>query len=70
LQKNRETVEMKTPRGKIFYTLDRSDPRLAGGQVSPKAKAYQGPIEVQPKMTINGRTLIDGDWSPLREVDF
>jgi CotH protein/chitobiase/beta-hexosaminidase-like protein len=70
LQKNRETVEMKAPRGKIFYTLDRSDPRLIGGQVSPKAKAYEGPIPVQPRMTVNGRTLIDGDWSPLREVDF
>jgi hypothetical protein len=70
LQKSRETLEMKAPRGKIFYTLDRSDPRLVGGQVSPKAKAYEGPIEVQPRMTVSARSLIDGDWSSLREVDF
>ena len=33
---------MLAPAGRIFYTLDGTDPRLPGGDLSPEAFEFQG----------------------------
>jgi hypothetical protein len=63
-------IEMIAPRGKIYYTLDGSEPRLAGGKVSPKAKAYDSPVTVDGNVVAKARVLLESDWSPLTEAEF
>jgi hypothetical protein len=52
--------------GKIFYTLDGSDPRQAGGEPSPSAKPYEAPIRLgsTAKLLVRVRTE-DVMWGPL-----
>jgi hypothetical protein len=68
LRKDANTLVMKAAQGKVFYTLDQSDPRLVGGKVSPAARAYEQPVEGQPKTIVKARALVDGDWSPVVEI--
>jgi hypothetical protein len=63
-------VQMNAQRGKIYYTLDSSDPRLAGGKLSPKAKAYDSPVAVDGNVVAKARVLLENDWSPLTEAEF
>ncbi len=53
-------------KGSIYYTTNGSDPRLAGGKISPNAKKYDGPIKPNGRNTvIKARVLSGGDWSAL-----
>ena len=57
----------------IYYTLDGSDPRLAGGAVSPTALVYSGPVNLNAIATVRSRVLsnaVAGEWSPLTEAVF
>jgi len=54
----------------IYYTMDGSDPRLEGGEVSPTALVYDSPINVSERTTIKARIKNRATWSPLRESDF
>lgn len=56
--------------GEIYYTLDGSDPRLAGGAVSPAARVFSNPISLARKTTIRARVLDGGNWSALVEAEF
>jgi hypothetical protein len=50
--------------GKIYYTLDGSDPRLPGGTISPKALEYKEAIPFQPDLCVMARVRSDfGLWS-------
>lgn len=59
--------------GTIYYTLDGSDPRTAGGGVSPTAIAYSGTINLTDATRVRARVLDTAqsgtadDWSA--EVD-
>ncbi len=59
--------------GTIYYTLDGTDPRVAGGGLSPSAIAYSGPINLTDSTCVRARvrdTAQSGtanDWSA--EVD-
>ena len=64
------SIEMNAPRGKIYYTLDGSDPRLIGGKLSPTAKAYDGPVVVSGKVAAKARVRLNEDWSPMTEAEF
>jgi hypothetical protein len=66
-QKDGSRVEVKAPRGKIFYTLDGSDPRGIGGTLSPQAKPNEGALSLPINAVAKARVLLDGDWSPLTE---
>jgi hypothetical protein len=66
-QKDGSRVEVKAPRGKIFYTLDGSDPRGIGGTLSPRAKPNDGPLSLPMNGVAKARVLVDEDWSPLTE---
>ena len=56
--------------GTVYYTLDGSDPRLPGGDLSPLAEAYSGAITLSESVVIKARTLDDGTWSALHEAEF
>jgi hypothetical protein len=70
LAQSDSSVEMKAARGKIYYTLDGSDPRLIGGKISPMAKPYEQPVAISGKVVAKARLLLDDDWSALTEADF
>ncbi|MGI9456648.1 MAG: CotH kinase family protein, partial [Aeoliella sp.] len=56
--------------GTIYYTLDGSDPRLAGGAINGGAIAYSDDFELPNHATVSARLLLDGDWSAMIQADF
>ena len=55
----------------IYYTLDGSDPRLAGGGLNPSAIQFTGsPFNLLESTTVYARVLNNGVWSPLSVADF
>lgn len=59
------------PDRNVFYTIDGSDPRLAGGAVAGSATIYGGPIAINTAITIKTRArLSSGEWSALTEAEF
>ena len=57
--------------GTIYYTTDGSDPRLAGGGVSPTALIYSGAVPLSSLVTIKSRVKsAGGEWSALTEAYF
>jgi hypothetical protein len=56
-------VTLSASKGKVFYTIDGSDPRAAGGRVSPAAVEYQTPVVLKPGQVLRARTSLDGRWS-------
>ncbi len=66
-------LSMNAPAGVIYYALDGSDPRLAGGAVAPGAMQYTGPVEqTQPAvgLDVKARVLSGTQWSALEEAVF
>ncbi|NQT82999.1 lamin tail domain-containing protein, partial [bacterium] len=51
------TLTMTRPAGTIYYTLDGSDPRSPGGEVSTRALAYDGPITLVDTTNVTARAL-------------
>ena len=55
----------------IYFTLDGSDPRAMGGEVSGQAIAYDGtPLTVADTTTVTSRWLRDAEWSVLDVAEF
>ncbi|QDV72312.1 lamin tail domain-containing protein [Botrimarina mediterranea] len=56
----------------IYYTLDGSDPRLAGGATNPSALSGAGPIvvDVTTPLRVLARVKNGADWSPLIDATF
>ena len=54
----------------LYYTLDGSDPRLAGGGISPAAKVYAGAFPLAASGGVTVRTLNGSTWSPVDAVTF
>jgi hypothetical protein len=59
-----------TPAGTIWYSLDGSDPRLAGGGVSSTALRYTGPVALSKSAQVKARALSGTTWSALNEAVF
>ena len=60
-------VVLSTTAGKVYYTLDGSDPRSPGGAVAGGAKLYQSPIAVPAGGKLFARVWQNERWSgPLR----
>ncbi len=51
--------------GTIYYTLDGSDPRAAGGRPSAQAQPAKGSISVRPGQTLHARAQRGDHWSGL-----
>jgi len=49
--------------GKIYYTLDGSDPRAPGGAVSSKARLYETAIPLKEPVRIFARVWVRNRWS-------
>lgn len=64
------TLSLSAQKGTIYYTMDGSDPRLAGGSINPEAWIYSGPITLISSCTIKVRVLDGVEWSPLNEGDY
>src|SRR5205814_4659290 len=56
--------------GTIYYTIDGSDPRLAGGVLSPSAIAYSGSINLSSSRRVEARVLDGTTWSALQQATF
>lgn len=63
-------VELASSTGTIYYTLDGSDPWLAGGRIAPNAIGYDGAFVLQPDQVVKARILHNDQWSPLRQAEF
>jgi hypothetical protein len=67
----RLTISNPNESGTVYYTLDGTDPRLAGGAVAPGALRYQGaPLALAEIQRVKARALKDREWSALVEADF
>ena len=58
------------PAGQVWYTLDGSDPRLPGGQISPVASEYSSPVSIDANVTVRARVWTGFEWSALNEATF
>ncbi|MSU36276.1 MAG: hypothetical protein EXS36_14505 [Pedosphaera sp.] len=58
------------PDGDIYYTLDNSDPRLAGGNIGGSATKYTQPLDIGSSVTVNARLYVKKQWSPLETSTF
>ncbi len=58
--------------GQVYFTLDDSDPRLIGGEISAKAIAVDGEFSMvlNAPCVLNARAYKDGKWSPMRQIKF
>ena len=62
---------ISAPNGDIFYTVDGSDPRLVGGNISAKAKLYSSSFVPPGKISpISARAKDGSDWSGLTAATF
>ncbi|PYI86204.1 MAG: hypothetical protein DME26_09490 [Verrucomicrobia bacterium] len=56
-------LAMRASAGKIYYTLDGSDPRVPGGSVLKKARVYDAPIVIDPNVRVFARVRREDTWS-------
>jgi hypothetical protein len=58
--------------GTLYYTTNGSDPRVAGGAVSPSALVYTGPITISTSQAVKARLFntTTSVWSPLAVAEF
>ena len=58
--------------GTIYYTLDGTDPRLAGGGIAPQARVWAaGVVAITNDLTLNVRVRTSaGQWSALAQPTF
>jgi hypothetical protein len=56
-------LELHARQGKVYYTLDGSDPRAPGGAVSGAAKPYKSSIVLNDNATVFCRTTDGTRWS-------
>jgi len=64
------SILSSTPRIKIYYTTDGSDPRLVGGARNPNALEYTGPLELLDDAVVKTRVQTGRVWSALTEAKF
>jgi len=61
------SLALKSVVGKVYFTIDGTDPRLPGGAVSPTAHAFEQPLSVTNTLRIFARTQKENRWSsPLK----
>ncbi|MBI4657586.1 MAG: CotH kinase family protein [Verrucomicrobia bacterium] len=66
----RESPANQYAEGEIYFTLDNSDPRLPGGEISILAHKYSAPLMIESSVTVNARLYLNRQWSPLAFATF
>ncbi len=61
---------MNAPQGDIYYTVDGTDPRFAGGEVSATAMLFSDSLQVTDVMPVNARAKAGMEWSALTAAIF
>ena len=56
--------------GRVYYTLDGSDPRMSGGAIATTAIWYTSAIYLSETTLVKARAMSDGVWSALSEARF
>ena len=56
--------------GALYYTLDGADPTLIDGRASPRARLYEGPIEITGPTRVRARVLLDKVWSKQADAAY
>jgi hypothetical protein len=56
-------LELRARKGKVYYTLDGSDPRAPGGAISKAAKPYKSSIVLDDTATVFSRAMDGILWS-------
>jgi len=56
-------LSLETRSGKIYFTLDGTDPRAVGGAISPKARLYDAPIPLKDPIRLYARARAGNRWS-------
>jgi hypothetical protein len=58
-----QMATLKVSKGEIYYSLDGTDPRSPGGEISAQAKPYTVPVRVDDGLTVTARTHSTNRWS-------
>jgi hypothetical protein len=66
----RVTIMNPNATGTLYFTTDGSDPRLTGGGLSAKAKAYTEPVTIDRRTSLRLRVRNGTTWSALVEAEF
>jgi len=64
------TISHSNATGRIYYTLDGTDPRLVGGALSATALPYTNPVALLNSTRVQARVLSGSAWSALNQADF
>ncbi len=65
------SLSMSAADGEIFFTVDGSDPRVAGGELGASAQLYSEAVTVDNSMIVKARLrMADGSWGALSEARF
>jgi hypothetical protein len=67
---NQFILAMTASAGTIYYTTNGSDPRLAGGGISPGALVYSGPITLTGSRRVLARVFHTNTWSAVNDAVF
>jgi hypothetical protein len=57
------SLTLTAPAGKVYFTLDGSDPRAPGGKVSDKATLYSAPVALPKNARVFARAFTEDRWS-------
>ena len=63
-------LTIQAAEGDVYFTLDGTDPRQAGGEVAPGALRYEAAVTLNESVTLKARALLGDEWSALTEVEF
>ncbi len=65
-------LTINNPSGTIYYTVDGSDPRVRGGNVSANAIAYTPgtPVVINVYTVLRARVRSGSTWSPITEATY
>ena len=58
-----DSLVLSAKTGEIYYTLDGSDPRAPGGEVSKAAQLYKTELHPPPGAKLFARTRVENRWS-------
>ena len=58
-----DAVTLTARSGQIYYTLDGTDPRAAGGAVAPGAQSYEQPFKLPTGTRLTARAKSGTFWS-------